>query len=81
MIIFFPAHFSYKPEVQANVGLLLADPALQALQALQEPPSLIKSLSHSSFLKISLRRHHAQQVGDGAFSHKIDFFFFVQLLE
>ena len=24
-------------------------------------------------MKISLRRHHAQKVADGAFSHKIDY--------
>ena len=30
-------------------------------------------MSHSSFVKISLRRQHALWVGDGAFSHEIDF--------
>ena len=32
----------------------------------------IDSLSHSSFVKISLRHRHTQMVGDGAFSHKIN---------
>ena len=45
--------------------------------ALQTPPSLINSLSQSSFVKISLWRHHALMVKDDAFSHKIDYVSFL----
>ena len=37
---------------------------------LQSPPLLIKTLTDSSFVKISLRCRHALRVENGAFSHK-----------
>ena len=40
--------------------------------ALQTALPLIESLTHWSFVKISLRSRHALKVEDGAFSHKID---------
>ena len=40
---------------------------------LQTASSLIKSVSQSSFVEISLRRRHALMVEDGAFSHKIEY--------
>ena len=44
-----------------------------ARAVLQTPLSLINSLIKSWFVKISLRRRHAQMVENGAFSHKIDY--------
>ena len=44
----------------------------------QSQEVLYKHLCHpliKSFVKISLQRRHAPMVEDGAFSHKIDFFF------
>ena len=41
--------------------------------ALQTPLRLMKTLTDSSFVKISLRRRHALTVGDGASTHKIDY--------
>ena len=40
--------------------------------ALQTPPSLVHSLTESSFLKISQQCLHVQTLGDGAFSLEID---------
>ena len=40
---------------------------------LQTPLWFIKSVTQSSFVKISLQRRHALMVGNGAFSHKINY--------
>ena len=42
---------------------------------------LCDELSESWFVKISLRRHHALMVEDGAFSHKIDYSKFFRRFE
>ena len=51
----------------------LTDPVWPGLFYKQLCHWLINSLSHSWFVKISLRRRHAPVVGNGAFSHKIDY--------
>ena len=44
-----------------------------ARAVLQTPLSLIHSFIKSWFVKISLRRRHTLKVGNGAFSHKINY--------